>query len=253
MTNNIAHPALNDADMINNDIAKARTSFSTSKDEAGRAAAHTYIVWRRALAPTANADTRKWIEQEISDANKRIAEAAKAAGEKHGYVQIKAKAGASEFTVAVKFVLEFDRADQSSSVSRYCAALAWLHTRFADKVVNDTEDLMEAIKSAGGFEAILKKTPSANTNKKDGAVSEDVQKAVNEFLLKRSISQLNSQPAFSTLSIPADGDDSWVLLVGRQSASSIDLLERFPATVENVCTLLGDKLLNVYSPTDLTA
>ena len=102
MTNNIAHPALNDADMINNDIAKARTSFSTSKDEAGRAAAHTYIVWRRALAPTANADTRKWIDKEISNANKRIADAAKAAGEKHGYVQIKAKAGASELLLIDK-------------------------------------------------------------------------------------------------------------------------------------------------------
>lgn len=256
MTNNIAHPAFNDADMINNDIAKARKSFSLSKDEAGRAAAHTYIVWRRALAPTANADTRKWIEQEISDANQRIAEAAKAAGEKHGYVQIKAKAGASEFTRAVKFVLEFDRADQSSSVSRYCAALAWLHTRFADKVVNDTEEMMEAIKSAGGFEAILKKTPVPNTDtKEDEATTEEVRTKIAQFLLNRSIAQLGSKQAITTLTIPADADadDSWVLLVGRKSERGLDVLERFPATVENVCTLLGDKLLNVYSPTDPTA
>jgi hypothetical protein len=55
-------------------IQDARSSHGASKSAAAAAAAHTYLVWRDAFAPTADADMRKWARAKVSARNTEIAE-----------------------------------------------------------------------------------------------------------------------------------------------------------------------------------
>ncbi len=61
-------------DQIEENIDKAQRCFVSSKDSASEAAAHLYVVWDDTMSPFANADAKKWIEDQIEARNRKIDE-----------------------------------------------------------------------------------------------------------------------------------------------------------------------------------
>src|ERR1035441_2159352 len=61
-------------DLIQANIDKAQQSFVLSKNSATEVAAHLYVVWDDTMSPFANADAKKWIDDQIEARNKEIDE-----------------------------------------------------------------------------------------------------------------------------------------------------------------------------------
>ena len=60
------------AEIISRNITKAQTSYAQSKDAAGIAAAHAYIVWVDTMSPRAHKDGRDWMDAQIAKRNNEI-------------------------------------------------------------------------------------------------------------------------------------------------------------------------------------
>ena len=60
------------AEIISSNITKAQTSYAQSKDAAGIAAAHAYIVWVDTMSPRAHKDGRDWMDAQITKRNDEI-------------------------------------------------------------------------------------------------------------------------------------------------------------------------------------
>src|ERR1019366_981637 len=61
-------------DQIQANIDKAQQSCVLSKNSATEAAAHLYVVWDDTSSSFANADAKKWIDDQIEARNKKIDE-----------------------------------------------------------------------------------------------------------------------------------------------------------------------------------
>ena len=147
-------------------VREARAAFSLAKENASWAAAHTYMLW---LKTTASSDAASWFNEQVKARNAAITQDNKmlvadslpadavrglAAGEK--LVKIAARAGTSNFTVVVKYALDFVHPKQATNVSRYVLVLEWVHSAFENRVVADASVLVKAINDAGGFETVVR-------------------------------------------------------------------------------------------------
>ena len=141
---------------------------------------------------------------------------------------IEAREGSSQFTVITKFVFHFHYPADSSVSSRYAQVLDWVHSRFADKAVNDVSEIVEEIQSAGGFERALHEQRGKPVTKVK--IADDLdgseRKAMSEYATGKIKEALKSAPVRATIDIAAQYErDGLVVLVGRPNDSQIEIVE----------------------------
>lgn len=249
MNSNYIVPADAAPAVILNDIKAARAAFGLSKDSAAKAAAYTYIVWRQSRGPHALPEAKAHVEKAIEDHNAGVDAKAK----EMGFVKIKAREGASDFTVIVKYVLNFVRSTDSSNVSRYAKALQWLHSRFGNVALTGADELVDAINEAGGFEAIQKNVKAKSTAQEagaDAALKDEERSVIKAFLQHKALAALNSKPVMATLPAVAAQGDSWRLLVGRATDQGIEIVEQVQTTPADLYALVGERMLETSASVD---
>ena len=201
-------------------VAIAKKHHAASKDSAAEAAAHAYVIWRDTLGPGADAMLTQqmitWIDGEnekIADHNKGLAEDTKLKKDeklKLRQVPITAREGASRFTVIVKYVFGFVRAADASLVARYAKVLEWIDGQFGNVVINSTDEIVSAIKKAGGFEDVL----AAARCKVQPASKIDRDRKM-EAIRKLAQQAVQGAETKTELNVVLETDEAVVVLLGR--------------------------------------
>jgi hypothetical protein len=88
-------------------------------------------------------------------------------------VRIERRNDASAFTEIVKYVFGFDRRADASVTARYAKVLEWINAKCGNEEPNDADEIVEAIKAAGGFEDVLHAQRGSASNDPDDEESED--------------------------------------------------------------------------------
>ncbi len=214
---------------VQRSVASARKHHATSKDAAAEAAAQAYLVWRHTLAPGADPllekDMKQRIElrnEEIEANNKDVREdKALNSNEKRTRRQSKiaAREGASRFTTIIKYVFDFVRTTDASTIARYAKALEWIDGQFSRIVVQDAADIVAAIKSAGGFEdVILAARGKAKVRSTD---DRDRISAALRALAKQTVDVADAK---ADMDISLEADDAIVLLLGRYGNGKLEVI-----------------------------
>ena len=215
--------------MIEQGIKEAKKCHAASKDSATEAAAHAYLVWRETLAPGANPMLLTEMEKWITDRNEDIASHNKALSssktlskeEKHKQRRgkIAAREGASPFTLIVKYVFDFTRTADASLVARYAKVLEWIDDKFSSAVVNDTVEIVDAVKKIGGFEEALE----AARGKVSGPSKEhrDLVKIAMDKLAKQAVDDAEVK---DEIDITLEAEGAVVALLGRYDSGKFAVI-----------------------------
>ena len=167
------------------------------------------------------------------------------------YRKVKANSNredASSFSALVKYVLQLDRPNDSSTVSRYVSVVSFLHSSDAAKSANDASELVKLIEKIGGFDRAIQvqrgnKTTVAKTASNKTVKSKAVSKQVKDVL--------KDAPSMGSLSMNAtSAKDGLVVLVGRYANGNVDVIGELPvANMENVLSSYQDEKLFPIAPT----
>lgn len=214
---------------VKRSVASARKSHATSKEAAAEAAAQAYMVWRNTLAPGADPllteAMKQWVaerNEEIRKENKRVSarqDLGRAERRKLQQMEIAARQGASRFTIIVKYVFDFVRSADSSTVARYAKALEWIDARFGDAVVHDTADIVSAIKSVGGFEDVIH--AARGKPERLGNTDRDRIKGALNALAKKAVDDAEAK---MDVAIALEAEDDVVLLLGRYGDGKLEVI-----------------------------
>lgn len=214
---------------VDQEVQRARKWHASSKEAAAQAAAHAYIVWRNTLAPGADAlltkDMQERIEQrneEIDAHNTRVQENStlnKNEKQKRYQSNIAAREGASPFTIITKYVFDFVRNADASTIARYAKALEWIDGQFGNIVVQDAADIVAAIKSAGGFEDVIR----AARGKHKGHTTDDRDR-IRTALRDLAKQTVDAADAKAEMDVALEADDAIVLLLGRYGDGKLEVI-----------------------------
>ena len=262
-------------------LSEAQGAYGMAKNGAMKAAANAYMLYR--LCAHTDYD-REWLTKQIAERNKAIkaynadiatrqkdaatyrdakvndpnavASAQVLADERLSKaewaelkkVSIDQKAGAGGFTSICKFVFEFDRPFHASKVSRYSAALAWLHKEFRTQLVRDPQTLVDAMANAGGFEAVVSKRVTAD----DSSLNVSDAKVIDAEIQKRIAEAVNKAKAAGTVTLaPTHATGGLVVMVGRRVGGNIDVVSDIPldeAAINNVLRYLDNAAMLPTKP-----
>ena len=244
------------------DIDAAVNCHSTSKGKAAEAAAHIYMVWRATLSPGAEDTVRDWMAEQIASRNKEII----AHNQKVDItnkdlpkdqrlprqMKVETKAKANLFTEVVKFVLDFRQPSEASLVSRYAAAVGWIHDKFRSETISDVTEITDAVRTLGGFEAAI--AAFRNRNDKDGEGSAETkatasakkteEEELEAIILKTVRDAANINVSVQSYVASLDCDSGIVIALGRNNAGTIELVGTVPLPSEG-----SDDLLRLFAST----
>ena len=135
---------------------------------------------------------------------------------------IKARRGANPFTTIVKFVMGFDTHSDASMTSRYATVLSWVDTHFAGVIVTNALDIVEAIKTAGGFELVCRQQGNIKIEGNENRmVQADINKSIRDFVKAAA----TKAPIKGALDFRAkSANDDFVVLIGRQNGDKIEVI-----------------------------
>lgn len=214
---------------VERSVASARKYHATSKDAAAEAAAQAYMVWRHTLAPGADPLLEKDMKQQIERRNEEIEadnkdvrdNTALDKNEKRTRYQSKiaAREGASPFTIITKYVFDFVRTVDASTIARYAKALEWIDDQFRNIVVQDATAIVAAIKSAGGFEDVIR----AARGKPKGHTANDRDR-IQEALRNLAKQSVDVADAKADMDMALEADDAIVLLLGRYGDGKLEVI-----------------------------
>lgn len=137
-------------------------------------------------------------------------------------MKIEAKEGASSFTRLVKFVFGFDEAKHSDQVARYALVLEWIESQFKDEQPDSRDDVIAALKEAGGFEDVIYQQRLIKAGVSETA---DDRKAINDAIRDDIKHALTSKTPIATIPLEARHDqDGFVIVLGRKAGSSVNLI-----------------------------
>jgi hypothetical protein len=274
-------------DEIQANIDKAQHCFVSSKDSAAEAGAHTYIVWLETMSPLANADAKDWIKKQIEDRNiaidvhnaaekserkrvrdylagklkeddgesARLTNLAKLTDDEWAArrkVCVEARANANDFTTIVKFVLNFERPADASVISRFATVLEWIHARFDGVEIQDTSEIVTAIKDAGGFEMVLieqrnKGESGGSKGAEEREIEAEERKIIEEAIAAKAKAAVQTAPAIATIDMQiSDANQDIVVLIGRYVGGKIEVVDNIPleaGEVDSMVSRISDDLL----------
>lgn len=137
-------------------------------------------------------------------------------------MKIEARDGASSFTRIVKFVFGFDEVQHSDQVARYALVLEWISGQFPEDAPDSSDDVLAALKDAGGFEDViyLQRQPKAGV-----AETADDRKLINDAIREDIKHALANLAPIGSIPVEARYDqDGFVVVLGRKAGSSINLI-----------------------------
>ena len=137
-------------------------------------------------------------------------------------MKIEAREGASSFTRIVKFVFGFDEVQHSDQIARYALVLEWISSQFVEEAPDSRDDVLAALKDAGGFEDVIYLQRQFKAGVSETA---DDRKIINDTIredIKRALANL---APIGSIPVEARHDqDGFVVIMGRKAGSSINLI-----------------------------
>ena len=135
----------------------------------------------------------------------------------------------------------------SSMTSRYATVLSWVDQYFAGSLVNNAVEIADAIKTAGGFEAVCRKQGKLNINDNEIDVYAGINKSIKAFV-KTAASKANVKGCIQFKA--TNTNDDFVVLIGRQNGDQIDVIADVnvkPTDFDNLIARVEDQTI---MPTD---
>ena len=137
-------------------------------------------------------------------------------------MKIEARDGASSFTRIVKFVFGFDEVQHSDQVARYALVLEWISSQFVEDAPDSSDDVLAALRDAGGFEDVIY---LQRQSKAGVAETADDRKLINDAIREDIKHALANLTPIGSIPVEARHDqDGFVVVLGRKAGSSINLI-----------------------------
>src|ERR1035437_1049969 len=149
-------------------------------------------------------------------------------------VLVKAQANSSPFTTIVKFGLNFDSTDHASVTSRYATVLEWIHARFDGVEIQDTSEIVTAIKDAGGFEMVLieqrnKGESGGSKGAEEREIEAEERKIIEEAIAAKAKAAVQTAPAIATIDMQiSNANQDIVVLIGRYADGKVEVVDEIP-------------------------
>ena len=167
-------------------------------------------------------------------------------------VLVKAQANSSPFTAIVKFGLNFDSPVHASVTSRYATVLEWIHTRFEGVEIQDTSEIVTAIKDAGGFEMVLieqrnKGESGGSKGAEEREIEAEERKIIEEAIAAKAKAAVQTAPAIATIDMQiSNANQDIVVLIGRYADGKVEVVDEIPleaGEVDAMVSRVSDDLL----------
>jgi hypothetical protein len=149
-------------------------------------------------------------------------------------VLVKAQANSSPFTAIVKFGLNFDSPAHASVTSRYATVLEWIHTRFEGVEIEDTSEIVTAIKVAGGFETVLiehrnKGESGGSKGAEEREIEAEERKIIEKAIAAKAKAAVQTAPAIATIDMQiSNANQDIVVLIGRYADGKVEVVDEIP-------------------------
>lgn len=141
-------------------------------------------------------------------------------------VRIAARAGASDFTMLVKFVFGFEHVSDASMTSRYSTVLTWLDAKFGKQSVNGKEPLVDAIQTAGGIDMVVAEQ-RGNVEGKEQAEAD--RKAIAASVVQQTTDAFKAAPSLGTITMNVkNAEKGVVLLLCRDKGGTVEVVGQMP-------------------------
>lgn len=271
-----------DAAKLDAFVNNAQEAYKNYKSAAMKSAANCYLFWFYAASEQADGVSRSYFDTKVAERNDKIdrfnnalptlearvaayvngeasdvtadekaklepyANYSKADWDKAAKLKVEARADASPFTLAVKYVFEFDHPSDASNVSRYAKVLEYIHERRDDLEALTEDAIVARLKKAGGFEAALDiargndpdaaKTNGDSGNTGPGNAEADAQRNAKVAALKTAIS--HAEPVANLSYAPKFARDGYVFLIGRKLDDQVAIYGELAATENEAKSLV---------------
>ena len=150
---------------------------------------------------------------------------------------IEARDKASDFTVIVKYVFQFNEVQHSDQVARYSTVLEWVHSQFKDNAPKEKDEIVAAIRNFGGFEEVLfeqRRIKSGDVDDTDDrktmsdAIREDIKHAL---VSVNPIATIDHEARFEK--------EGFVMFLGRKSGGQVSLVSELEMTDSDLQSALS--------------
>jgi hypothetical protein len=152
--------------MLTQEIATARSCYENAKTAPSKAAAHIYKLWTLTIVDKL---AIKWLQEQVTKFNAEVDAYNKSLGtlpkgtpkaerRKHNakkHVQAGKLKSNSKFKQLVKIALDIRNQDDQSIASRFCTVLEWIENNYTPEGPVVIDDIVDAIKAAGGYEKVV--------------------------------------------------------------------------------------------------
>ena len=154
-------------------------------------------------------------------------------------VEIKARDGTG-FSATVKFVFGLDRATDAPTVSRYQHVMQWVYDEFGSEFPDSHEPIIQAIDDAQGFEAVLEEQRAKKNPKPPKAANDNADKKAAETHAKVETirKKVQAEPAKGTCKVTLDNADGLVIVLGRYTKGSLEVVRSFNVGPDELNNLL---------------
>ena len=171
-------------------------------------------------------------------------------------VPVEARENASKFTKIVKYVFEFEYATEASVTSRYATVMEWIDAKFAGVAIDDVTEITDAIKAAGGFEAVLNEQRG---HKSEAYDSDDADRlTIETALATQARAAITSATAKAIIEMPVDeAPGGIVLMLGRYADGKVEVVGKMPLAEdkldETMTRFCDDTVLPTNANTEFVA
>lgn len=170
-------------------------------------------------------------------------------------VRIELADNEASYNGIVRFVLDLTLVGDTSTVSRYATVVSWIVDRFKDEAPADADEVSDAIKSAGGFEAVL----DAQRDNEDGspasATEDEEDRKIRKAALVASAKEaLKTAPSKATFSMDiSHAPGGIVALLGRVVDGKVEVVGQLPVADDEVDATVSKFCDTDALPTDASA
>lgn len=167
-------------------------------------------------------------------------------------VRIEHRENASKFSMIVRFTLGLYAPADASIVSRYAKVVQWIEDNFAGKALGDVDEIVTAIKAAGGFDRVIN-AQRGNPDPDNEELSDSDKKAIAEALTELSNSAVMNAPARASFDMAADGfTEGIVTLLGRYKNGKVEVVAGAPVAGRELDHALSELDPALIKPSDDT-
>ena len=161
------------------------------------------------------------------------------------------------FAAVVRFTFQLKGTNEASVVSRYASVLAWVDDHFEGTVPADANEVVDAIKAVGGFEAALQDYRGNTTSAMTDEDAED-RKLQRDAIAAAAKAAVISAPAKGVVALDdAAPTHGLVTLIGRVVDGNIEVVGQLPSSEAEINAALlqirDEALLPTHAASDFVA